>query len=156
MKLAGNNCNAFDAWLINLGLKTLTVRMDRQCKTALHLATEFGKIDRIQNINYPGLPSDSNFDIASKQMDAFGAMISFEVGKSAAEAIQFANKLKLCAIAPSLGETDSMILHPASMSHLKVPLELRLKYRITDSLIRLSVGLEHPEDILEDIFQALK
>jgi methionine-gamma-lyase len=155
LKLVGTNSNAFDAWLINLGMKTLALRMKAQCDNALYLANKLSTLTQIHKINYPGLPSDPNHAIASKQMKAFGAMLSFEVGSTSEDAIRFANKLKLCTIAPSLGETDSMILHPVTMSHLKVLHETRLKYGITDSLIRLSVGIEHAEDIYNDICQAL-
>lgn len=155
LKLVGSNSNAFDAWLINLGLKTLAIRMDKQCENALQLALKLTELPQIHKINYPGLKTDSNYKVATKQMKAFGAMLSFEVGITSENAIQFANKLKLCKIAPSLGETDSMILHPATMSHMKLPMDLRLKYGITDSLIRLSVGIEHVDDIFSDIEQAL-
>ena len=88
-------------------------------------------------------------------MKPYGAIVSFEVGDTLDEAIRFCNALKHCAIAPSLGETDTMILHPATMSHLKIPVDQRLKYDIKDSLIRFSIGLEHVDDILADIEQAL-
>lgn len=154
-KLVGSNSNAFDAWLVNLGMKTLALRMNKHCENAMTLATKLSGLQGINKIHYPGLANDPNHPIASKQMKAFGAMLSFEVGQSAEDAIRFANKLKLCKIAPSLGETDSMILHPVTMSHLKVPRETRLKYGITDALIRLSVGIEHADDIFSDIEQAI-
>ena len=155
LKLVGSTSNPFDAWTINLGIKTLALRMNKQCENAMNLALKLSQLNQINKIHYPGLESDSNHTIASKQMKAFGAMLSFEVGTKSEEAIRFANKLKLCKIAPSLGETDSMILHPATMSHLRVPIDIRLKYGITDSLIRLSVGAEHVDDIYGDIEQAL-
>lgn len=155
LKLVGSTSNPFDAWVINLGMKTLALRMNKQCENAMILAERLSQLEQIQKIHYPGLPSDVNHAIASKQMKAFGAMLSFEVGSKSEDAIHFVNKLKLCKIAPSLGETDSMILHPATMSHLRVPIETRLKYGITDSLIRLSVGAEHVDDIFEDIEQAI-
>jgi methionine-gamma-lyase len=156
MKLVGTNSNAFDAWFINLGLKTLSLRMNKQCKNAMSLAMKLSELPQIKKVNYPGLESDPNHFIAKNQMRAYGAMLSFEVGNSAGDAIRFANKLKLCKIAPSLGETDTMILHPATMSHMKLPVETRLKYGITDSLIRFSVGIEHVDDIYDDIMQALR
>ncbi len=156
LKLVGSTSNPFDAWVINLGMKTLALRMNKQCGNALILAERLSQLKPIHKIHYPGLVTDVNHPIASKQMKAFGAMLSFEVGTNSEDAIQFVNKLQLCKIAPSLGETDSMILHPATMSHLRVPIETRLKYGITDSLIRLSVGAEHVDDIFTDIEQALE
>lgn len=155
LKLVGSTSNPFDAWVINLGMKTLALRMNKQCGNALILAERLSQLNPIHKIHYPGLVTDVNHPIASKQMKAFGAMLSFEVGTNSEDAIQFVNKLQLCKIAPSLGETDSMILHPATMSHLRVPIETRLKYGITDSLIRLSVGAEYVDDIFTDIEQAL-
>ena len=155
LKLTGSNSNPFDAWLINIGLKTLSIRMLKQSEHALQLATALELLPKIRRVFYPGLPSNSSHLLASNQMKSYGAIVSFEVGDSLEEAIRFCNALKHCAIAPSLGETDTMVLHPATMSHLKIPMEQRLKYDIKDSLIRFSVGLEHVEDILDDINQAL-
>lgn len=156
MKLTGCNSNPFDAWLINLGLKTLALRIRQQSHTAQCLAEALNGEAAFNMVNYPGLPNSPNHAIASTQMELFGAMISFEVGRNQEDAIAFCNKLKLCSIAPSLGETDTMVLHPASMSHVKVPKDVRLYYGITDNLVRLSVGLENPEDILDDILQAAR
>lgn len=155
LKLSGSNSNPFDAWLINIGLKTLSIRMLKQSEHALQLATALELMPKIKRVFYPGLPSNNSHTLASKQMKAFGAIVSFEVGESLEDAIRFCNALKHCAMAPSLGETDTMVLHPATMSHLKIPKEQRLKYDIKDSLIRFSIGLEHVEDILDDIKQAL-
>ncbi|MBK8955825.1 MAG: aminotransferase class I/II-fold pyridoxal phosphate-dependent enzyme [Saprospiraceae bacterium] len=156
MKLVGCNCNPYDAWLINTGMKTLALRINQQSNNALFLAEQLSDHPQISSVNYPGLKSHPSNKIASKQMRSFGAMVSFSVGKTLSDAKSFCNHLKYCSIAPSLGETDSMILHPATMSHLKVDSETRKYYGITDNLIRLSVGLEHPQDILDDIDQALK
>lgn len=156
MKLVGSNSNPFDAWLINIGLKTLVLRMQKQCSTAHELAYLIIQHPKIKTVFYPGLESHPSHSIAKKQMNAFGAMISFEVGETLEDAMQFCNKLKLCSIAPSLGETDTMVLHPATMSHLKVAPEIRAHYGITDNLIRMSIGLERTEDIFEDICSALK
>ncbi len=129
--------------------------MQKQSENAFHLAEQLEKMPQIKRVFYPGLTSNQSHSIAIKQMNAFGAIVSFEVGEQIDQAIRFCNALKLCSIAPSLGETDTMILHPATMSHMKIPIEQRLKYEIKDSLIRFSVGLEHIDDILDDIQQAL-
>lgn len=155
MKLVGSNSNPFDAWLINIGLKTLVLRMKKQCTTAHELAKLIQAHPSIKKVYYPGLEDHPSHSIAKKQMNAYGAMISFEVGVSLEDAMHFCNKLKLCSIAPSLGETDTMVLHPATMSHLKVPKQIRAQYGITDNLIRMSIGLERTEDIFEDICSAL-
>ncbi len=155
LKLTGSNSNPFDAWMINLGLKTLSIRMLKQSENALQLATKLEQLPKIKRVFYPGLASNKSHVLALKQMKAYGAIVSFEVGDTLDEAIRFCNALKHCAIAPSLGETDTMILHPATMSHLKIPVDQRLKYDIKDSLIRFSIGLEHVDDILADIEQAL-
>ncbi len=155
MKLMGCNSNPFDAWLTGIGLKTLAVRMQKQSENALNVAQKLTGHVKIPKVNYPGLESHPSHQIAKKQMNAFGAMISFQVGTQFEDAVKFCNHLKICAIAPSLGETDTMVLHPASMSHLKVAKEIRDYYGITDNLIRMSIGLEHPQDIWTDISQAL-
>lgn len=156
MKLVGCNSNPYDAWLINTGMKTLALRVIQQSRNAHYIAEQLLVHPKISKVNYPGLQSHNSHPIAVKQMSLFGAMLSFTVGNSLEDAMRFCNKLNYCSIAPSLGETDSMILHPATMSHLRVPPETRRHYGITDNLIRLSVGLEHPEDILADIQQALQ
>ncbi|HEX5626015.1 MAG TPA: aminotransferase class I/II-fold pyridoxal phosphate-dependent enzyme, partial [Saprospiraceae bacterium] len=156
MKLVGSNSNAFDAWLINLGMKTLALRMERQSQNAFALARFLSTHPKIGKVHYPGLPQHPEHPIALKQMKAFGAMLSFEIGNSAEDAIHFANRVQLFAMAPSLGETDSMIIHPATMSHSKMDPHLRKKYHITDHLIRMSVGLENIEDLLLDIRTALE
>jgi methionine-gamma-lyase len=155
MKLTGCNSNPFDAWLLNTGLKTLALRIIRQSENAFYIAKRLREMKGISRVLYPGLPDFSTHAFASKQMSHFGAMLSFEPGKSLTDAKAFCNKLRHCTIAPSLGETDTMVLHPATMSHLKVNPSLRQHYGITDSLVRMSVGLEHPDDILADIEQAL-
>jgi methionine-gamma-lyase len=136
-------------------MKTLALRISQQSKNAHALAEKLSMHPKISSVNYPGLSSHPSHIIARKQMRLFGAMLSFAVGTTLEDAKLFCNNLQYCSIAPSLGETDSMILHPASMSHLKVDPDVRKYYGITDNLIRLSVGLEHPDDIYEDINRAL-
>ncbi len=155
MKLAGTNCNPWDAWLIHNGMKTLAVRMDRHCENAMRIAQELENDDRVSQVNYCGLPSHPDHLIAKKQMRAFGGMLSFELKGGLEAGIRFMNAIKFCTLAPTLGDVDTLILHPASMSHLNVAKEVRLKNGITDGLIRLSVGIEHVEDIIGDLKQAM-
>ncbi|MCC6754126.1 MAG: aminotransferase class I/II-fold pyridoxal phosphate-dependent enzyme [Saprospiraceae bacterium] len=155
MKLTGCNSNPFDAWLLNTGLKTLALRIVRQSENAHYIAKRLQEMKGVNRVLYPGLTDFATHAVAAKQMSHFGAMLSFETGESLADAKLFCNKLRHCTIAPSLGETDTMVLHPATMSHLKVDPSIRKYYGITDNLVRMSVGLEHPDDILADIEQAL-
>jgi len=155
MKLLGTNCNPWDAWLTNNGIKTLELRMDRHCANAMAVATYLEKHPKVIKVNYPGLPGHPDHEIAKKQMNDFGGMLSFEIEGGVASGIEFMNKIQLCVLAPTLGDVDTLILHPASMSHLNIPREIRLRNGITDGLIRLSIGIENVEDIIGDLEQAL-
>jgi len=154
-KLLGTNCNPFDAWLVNNGIKTLSLRMDRHCENAQKLANFLERHDGVAAVNYIGLATHPNHELAKKQMKNFGGMISFEVGKSFEDAIAFMNKIKFCALAPTLGNVDTLIVHPASMSHRGVDKDLRRANGITDNLVRVSVGIEGYVDIEKDIANAL-
>lgn len=155
MKLMGTNANAFDAWLLNNGLKTLTLRMEKHCDNAEAIALFLENHPKVIKVNYPGLPSHEDYELAKKQMDRSGAMLSFEVEGGLAAGIAFMNNIKDCALAPTLGDIDTLILHPAGMSHVNVAKEVREKNGITDGLIRISVGIEDAGDIIEDLAQAL-
>jgi methionine-gamma-lyase len=155
MKLAGTNCNPWDAWLIHNGMKTLALRMERHSANAMQIAQFLEKDERVSRVNYCGLPSHPDHLTAKKQMRAFGGMLSFELKGGLEAGIRLMNAIKFCTLAPTLGDVDTLILHPASMSHLNVAREVRLRNGITDGLIRLSVGIEHAEDIIGDISQAL-
>ena len=155
MKLAGTNCNPWDAWLINNGLKTLELRMERHCSNAADLAAWLEQPPKVERVNYPGLPSHPDHQPARHQMRLFGGMLSFELEGGLDAGIAFMNRIRFCTLAPTMGDVDTLILHPASMSHLNVPPELRLANGITDGLIRLSVGIENVEDIRADLEQAL-
>ena len=155
MKLAGTNCNAWDAWLINNGMKTLELRMQRHSQNAMSVARFLEKHPMVERVNYNGLPSHPDHPIAKKQMRDFGGMLSFELKGGLEAGIAFMNKIKFCSLAPTLGDVDTLILHPASMSHLNVPKEIRLRNGITDGLVRLSVGIENAEDIIADLEQAM-
>lgn len=155
LKLAGTNCNPWDAWLVHNGMKTLALRMQRHSENALRIAEYLEKDERVSRVNYCGLPSHPDHAIAKKQMRAFGGMLSFELKGGLEAGIRFMNAIRFCTLAPTLGDVDTLILHPASMSHLNVAKEVRLRNGITDGLIRLSVGIEHAEDITDDLAQAL-
>ncbi|HRI00535.1 MAG TPA: aminotransferase class I/II-fold pyridoxal phosphate-dependent enzyme [Saprospiraceae bacterium] len=155
LKLTGANSNVMDAWLIHLGLKTLHVRMQRHNENANALAHFLHSHPMVNSVNYPGLKNFVGHEVAKKQMSGFGAMLSFEVKGSTQQTIQCLNALSMASIAPSLGETETMVLHPATSSHMKMDPGMRKKYGISDSLIRVSVGLEDISDIIYDFEQAL-
>ena len=156
MKLLGTNCNPWDAWLTNNGIKTLELRMNRHCTNAMAVANFLEAHPKVLKVNYPGLPSHPDHEIAKKQMNDFGGMLSFEIDGGVETGIAFMNKIKLCVLAPTLGDVDTLILHPASMSHLNIDREIRLRNGITDGLIRVSIGIENAEDIIADLAQALE
>lgn len=156
MKLVGANCSPFEAWLVYNGLKTLPLRMHKHSSNALFVAYKLADHPKITQVNYPGLETHPDYAIATKQMKAFGGMMSFELIGGMEAAIVAMNKLKFCSLAPTLGDVDTLVLHPASSSHLKVDPETRRKAGISDGLIRVSVGIEDPQDILEDLIQAIE
>ncbi|MDX2136273.1 MAG: aminotransferase class I/II-fold pyridoxal phosphate-dependent enzyme [Saprospiraceae bacterium] len=156
MKLLGSNCSPFEAWLVHNGLKTLAVRMERHCTNALELARFLSGHPAVENVNYPGLPTHPDHELAVRQMpNGFGGMLSFELKGGYNAGIRLLNQTKLCTLAPTLGDVDTLLLHPASSSHLKVPRELREANGITDGLVRVSVGIEHVEDLKADLAQAM-
>jgi len=155
LKLLGTTCNAWDAWLINNGLKTLPVRMEKHASNAMTISTFLEKHPRVTKVNYNGLPSNAYHHIASKQMKTFGGMLSFEIDGSLKTVVGVLNKLKFCTKAPTLGDVDTLVLHPATSSHLNVDKSQREASGITDGLVRLSVGIEDVNDIINDLEQAL-
>lgn len=154
--LLGGNSNAFDAFLLINGMKTLEIRMDRHCSNALTVADYLSNHAAIEHVNYVGLSSHPDQATALKQMKHPGALMSFEVKGGIEAGKQFIDKLQMCVRAISLGTVDTLISHPASMSHKGLSKEEREKFGITDGLIRLSVGIENIADILTDFEQALK
>lgn len=146
----------FTAWLTLQGVKTLPVRMERHCDNALHIARYLEKHPRITRLLYPGLESFPQYELARRQQDAGGALISFEVEGGVDAGIRLMNSLRLCALAENLGAAETLVTHPASMTHSAVTTEQRLAAGITDGLVRLSVGLENPNDVIADLEQALK
>ncbi|MCG1011177.1 methionine gamma-lyase [Tepidanaerobacter sp. GT38] len=156
LKDFGGVLSPFDAWLLLRGLKTLGIRMERHCINAQKVAEYLEKHPLIEKVYYPGLPSHPQHELAKKQMDGFGGMMSFELKGGLEAGKILMNSVKMISLAVSLGCVDSLIQHPASMTHSPVPREERLKAGITDGQVRLSVGIEDVEDIINDLDQALK
>ena len=155
MKLAGTNCNPFDAWLTNQGLKTLALRMERHNANSLQLAQFLEGHNKVERVYHLGLDSHHDRAIAKKQMRGYTGMLCFEVAGGYDSGIRFMNNQTIGSLAPTMGDIDTLIMHPASMSHLNVSKEVRLRNGISDSLIRVSVGLEDIEDLKDDFDQAL-
>ena len=154
-RLLGGNSNPFDAYLLTQGIKTLEVRMQRHCHNAMEVAGFLEQHPAISKVNYLGLPSHPDYYTASKQMRHAGAMLSFEMKDGLEAAKKFIDKLQMCIRAVSLGTCDTLLCHPASMTHHGVPKDKREHYGITDGLIRMSVGIENVQDILMDLNSSL-
>ena len=146
----------FNAWLILRGLKTLAIRMNRHSNSAMNIARWLEAHSKIDRVYYPGLKSHKNHDLAVKQMKSFSGIIAFELKRGIEAGKKMINNVKLCTIAVSLGDCETLIQHPASMTHSTYSPEDLKNARIGQGLIRLSVGLEHPDDIIADLDQALK
>ncbi len=146
----------FDAFLVTRGLKTLHVRIDRHCDNAIKVAKFLEGHKKVKSILYPGLKSYPQYELAQKQMDKPGSLIAFELEGGKESGIKFLNSLKLCTLAVSLGDTETLIQHPASMTHSTYTEEERCDAGISEGLIRLSVGLENYEDIINDLEQGLE
>ena len=145
-----------DAYYIIRGMKTFEIRMERHCKNAKKVVEFLNKHPKIERVYYPGLETHPGHEIAKKQMKDFGAMISFELKGGFEAGKTLLNNLKLCSLAVSLGDTETLIQHPASMTHSPYTKEEREAAGITDGLVRLSVGLENIEDIIADLEQGLE
>ena len=151
---AGAILSPFDSWLVLRGTKTLSVRMAQHNKNGQLLAEALEKHPRVKQVIYPGLASHPQYQLAKTQMKGFGGMVSFDVG-TFEEARRVCNSVKLMALAESLGGVETLISHPASMTHASVPPERRAAIGLTDSLVRISAGIEDPDDLIDDIRQAL-
>ena len=145
-----------EAYYIIRGLKTFEIRMERHCKNARTIVDFLNKHPKVEKVYYPGLETHPGYEIAKKQMKDFGAMISFELKGGFEAGKTLLNNLKLCSLAVSLGDTETLIQHPASMTHSPYTKEEREAAGITDGLVRLSVGLENVEDIIADLEQGLE
>ena len=154
-RLLGGNSNSFDAFLLTNGMRTLSLRMDRHCSNAEQVARFLEKHLAVGHVNYLGLTSHPDHNTAKKQMKHAGAMLSFELKGGFDAGVRFINALKVCTNAVSLGTCDTLVSHAASTTHLGVSREQRLQFGITDGLIRMSVGIENIEDIINDLDQAM-
>jgi cystathionine beta-lyase/cystathionine gamma-synthase len=159
IKMTGGNLGPQEAWLVLRGLKTLPLRMTRQCANAAHLAGWLAGHGRVSHVNYPGLPDHPQHALAARMLDsgAFGAMISFDIQNGDQAAVfRFMNALGLVLPATTLGDVYSLTLYPAGTSHRALDAATRRRIGIGDGLVRLSVGIEAVEDIMADLDQALE
>ena len=152
----GPALSAFNAWILSKSLETLDVRMERHAKNALHIAKSLEQHPKIDTIRYPFLPSHPQYEIAIKQMQNGGGIVCFNLSGGLKSGRTFLNSLQMLSLTANLGDTRSIASHPASTTHAKLSEEERLATNITPGLIRISVGLEHADDILSDILQALE
>ncbi len=143
----------FDSWLVLRGIKTLAVRMKQHEANGVAMANYLANHAKVQKVYYPGLPDHPQHELAKRQMDGFGSMISFELG-SYENAKKFLDRVKLCSLAESLGGVETLISHPVSMTHGSVPEEMRKRLGITPGLVRISVGIEDVEDLIADLENA--
>lgn len=151
---AGAIMGPFDAWLVLRGVKTLAIRMERHNQNGLAIAQYLQKHPKVRQVNYPGLTTHPQHELAKRQMKGFGGMLSFETG-SLENARAVLGAVRLCSLAESLGGVETLISHPATMTHASVPAEERIRCGITDGLVRISVGIEDLEDLIADLDQAL-
>lgn len=155
-KALGLQPSPFDSWLTSRGVKTEALRMERHSANALELASRLEARDDVKSVRYPFLPSNPQYELAKKQMSAGSGMLLADFGHTQDEALAFIRKLRLFTQAESLGGIESLVCHPATMTHASIPKDVREAAGVTDGLIRFSVGIEHIEDLWEDIEQALQ
>ena len=153
---AGGVPGPFDSWLVLRGAKTLAVRMDRHCANAAELAPWLAKQPGVERVYYPGLPTHPHHDLARRQMRGFGGMISLSLAGGGEAAKRLLTRTRLFSLAESLGGVESLISHPATMTHASIPAEIRKARGVDDGLVRLSVGIEDVLDLREDLEQALR
>jgi cystathionine gamma-lyase len=152
---AGGVPGPFDAWLVLRGIKTLAVRMDRHCANARTLASWLAELPQVANVYYPGLGDHPGHSVAARQMHDFGGMISIRLKGGGASAHQLLSRTRLFSLAESLGGVESLIGHPATMTHASIPAAVRAARGVDDGLVRLSVGIENVDDLRADLEQAL-
>ncbi len=155
LNLFGGVLGPMNSFLVHRGIKTLAMRMERHCHNAQKIAEFLEKHPKVEQVTYPGLPSHPQHELAKKQMKCFGGMISFEVKGGIEGGKTVMNNVQLCQLAVSLGGVETLIQHPASMTHAIMPKEVREKAHITDGLVRLSVGIEDVDELIADLDQAL-
>jgi cystathionine beta-lyase/cystathionine gamma-synthase len=154
-KAVGLNPSPFDAWLLTRGVKTLALRMERHQHNATAVAHFFQSHPKVKKVYYPGLETHHSHEIAKKQMRGFGGMVSVEFDLSLEQTKQMVSSFQLFSLAESLGGVESLVSHPATMTHASVPLEERLHLGITDGLVRFSIGIEDEEDLIADLSSTL-
>jgi methionine-gamma-lyase len=155
IKDVGSSPSPFDAWLVNAGIKTLPVRMEKHCANALTIARYLEEHPKVERVYYPGLKDNPYHELAGRQMSNFGGMVSFDIVGGIEAGRQLMDRIDVFTLAVSLGCVDSLIQHPASMTHACVPREKREKAGVTDGLIRISVGIEDAEDLIDALERAL-
>jgi len=151
----GQNLNAWESFLILRGLKTMGMRLRTHCDNAMKVASYLNAHPQVETVYYPGLPSHPQHELAKKQMRGMGGIVSFEIKGGLDAGKAFINRLQMAMISFSLGDPETLVQHPASMTHFSIPEHEREQFGISDGLIRLSVGLEDPTDIISDLEQAL-
>ena len=154
-RLTGPSMSPFNAWVLSKSLETLAVRTEKHCENALKLATYLEAHPKVTWVKYPFLKSHPKYDIAKKQMRLGGNIVAFEVEGGIEGGRQFLDAIKMCSLSANLGDTRTIVTHPASTTHAKVELEVKAAAGITDGMVRISVGLEHINDIINDLEQAL-
>ncbi len=155
-RITGPSLSPFNAWVLSKSLETLAVRVDRHCENALQLAEFLEGHEKVNWVKYPFLKSHPKYEIAKKQMKAGGCVVAFEVKGGLKAGQQFFDSIKLLSLSANLGDSRSIVTHPASTTHSKLSLEERTETGITDGMVRVSVGLEHIDDIIIDIERALE
>ena len=154
-RITGTALSPFNAWVLSKSLETLAVRVERHCQNALELATRLEGHKNVSWVRYPFLTSHPQYELAKAQMKMGGSIVAFEIAGGLEKGRQFIDAIKLCSLSANLGDTRSIVTHPASTTHSKLSTAERLQVEITDGMIRLSVGLEHVDDVWEDLNQAL-
>ena len=156
LRHTGPALSPFNAWLLVKGLETLELRVTQQCDSALKIASFLERHAKVRGVRYPGLESHPQYALAQRQMKDAGTVVVFDVGSSKEETYRFLNALKLARISNNLGDSKSLVTHPATTTHQRLTPAERETVGISDALVRLSVGLEDPQDLIEDLDQALK
>jgi O-succinylhomoserine sulfhydrylase len=154
-RLTGPSLSPFNAWVLSKSLETLAIRVDRHCENAMKVAKFLESHSNVNTVKYPFLKSHPQYEIAKKQMKLGGNIVAFEIKGGIEAGRAFLDKIKLCSLSPNLGDTRTIVTHPASTTHSKLSVEERLAVSITDGLVRVSVGLETVEDVIADLEQAL-
>jgi len=154
-RLTGPSLSPFNAWVLSKSLETLAIRLDRHCENAMKVAEFLEQHPNVNKVKYPFLKSHPQYEIAQKQMKLGGNIVAFEIKGDIEAGRAFLDKIKLCSLSPNLGDTRTIVTHPASTTHSKLSVEERLAVSITDGLVRVSVGLETVNDVIADLEQAL-